>query len=261
MKPVACAAPGTGPKLPAERGPPWASRHPSKLGVVTLHRRKDGTLRYQQKGGNQSTVDRNGVSLDAYVHALYGLALQRTAGKVLMIGCAGGTLGTMLARAGREVVIVDIDSGAIRIAKRHFGLDPSILCKVADGHVFLKRTRARFGVIIVDAFIGETIPEDLRSDDFFRAALGRLQKGGLVLMNVCLHGRSDKTADDIARGFKTLGSAVTICDERGGARNAIVCAGKVRGLRDPRVTLPPEIGAADLRKSLRKMYFRAPRAG
>jgi hypothetical protein len=81
------------------RPPPL--KHPSKYGVITLRfRKRSRTLTYAQKGGNQSTADCNGVSLDAHIHALYGLTLQRPGKKVLMIGCGGGTLGSMLARAG-----------------------------------------------------------------------------------------------------------------------------------------------------------------
>src|SRR5207248_9448896 len=88
------------------RPPPL--KHASKCGVIKLRfRKKSRTLTYEQKGGNQSTADCNGVSLDAHIHALYGLTLQRPGKSVLMIGCGGGPLGTMLARAGRRVSIVE----------------------------------------------------------------------------------------------------------------------------------------------------------
>jgi hypothetical protein len=73
------------------RPPP--PKHASKYGVIKLRfRKRSRTLTYEQKGGNQSTADRNGVSLDAHIHALYGLTLQRPEKSVLMIGCGGGTL-------------------------------------------------------------------------------------------------------------------------------------------------------------------------
>ena len=86
------------------RPPP---KHASKYGVITLRfRKRSRTLTYEQKGGNQSTADCNGVSLDAHIHALYGLTLQRPGKNVLMIGCGGGTLGTCW-RAGTRVSIVE----------------------------------------------------------------------------------------------------------------------------------------------------------
>src|SRR5216110_1168002 len=68
-------------------------KHASKYGVIKLRfRKRSHTLTYEQKGGYQSTADCNGVSLDAHIHALYGLTLQRPGKRVLMIGCGGGTL-------------------------------------------------------------------------------------------------------------------------------------------------------------------------
>ena len=49
------------------------------------------------------------MSLAAYVHAIYALLAQSQAQQILMIGCGGGTLGTMLAAAARQVTIVDIN--------------------------------------------------------------------------------------------------------------------------------------------------------
>jgi hypothetical protein len=62
-------------------------KHASKYGVIKLRfRKRSRTLTYEQKGGYQSTADCNGVSLDAHIHALYGLTLQRPGKSVLMIG-------------------------------------------------------------------------------------------------------------------------------------------------------------------------------
>ena len=54
------------------------SKHASKFGVIKLHfRKRTRTLTYEQKGGWQSRADVNGISLDAHIHALYGLVLQQ----------------------------------------------------------------------------------------------------------------------------------------------------------------------------------------
>ena len=143
------------------RPPP--PKHASKYGVITLRfRKRSRTLTYAQKGGNQSTSDGNGVSLDAHIHALYGLTLQRPGKKVLMIGCGGGTLGGMLARAGRQVSIVDIDPVSFTLAKRYFGLPPNVPCHEGDGLAFMQQTRQRYDIVIVDAFTGENIPDHLQ---------------------------------------------------------------------------------------------------
>ena len=235
--------------------PPF--RHPSKFGVITLRFRKSrGTLTYEQKGGNQSTVDRDGVSLDAYVHALYGLTLQRRAAQVLMIGCGGGTLGTMLARTGSAVTVVDIDPVSIRLAKRYFALPPEVTCHVGDGLAFMRRTRRRFDTVIVDAFIGEVMPDHMKGAAFFKALRRCLRKDGLALVNVCLERKKDPAADTIAAGFAANGWDVRLLDSPGAERNAIVAAGQVKGLRRPKMRMAPQTGAGQAARNLKVMAFR-----
>src|SRR4029453_1962198 len=124
------------------RPPP--PKHASKYGVIKLRfRKRSRTLTYEQKGGYQSTADCNGVSLDAHIHALYGLTLQRPGERGPVIGCGGGPLGTMRARAGRRVSIVEIDPVSFTLAKRYFGLPRNIACHVGDGLGFLKK-KGRF---------------------------------------------------------------------------------------------------------------------
>src|SRR2546423_4019080 len=103
------------------RPPP--SKHASKFGVIKLQfRKRTRTLTYEQRGGWQSTADVNGISLHAHIHALYGLVLQHPGKSILMIGCGGGTLGTMLARAGERGSLFGIYPGSLRLAKRYFCL-------------------------------------------------------------------------------------------------------------------------------------------
>jgi spermidine synthase len=241
------------------RPPPL--KHASKYGVITLRfRKRSCTLTYAQKGGNQSTTDGSGVSLDAHIHALYGLTQQRPGKHVLMIGCGGGTLGTMLARAGKQVSIVDIDPVSFRVAKRYFGLPRNVACHVGDGLAFLQKTRRRYDVLIIDAFSGENIPDHLKGAAFFEAGGRCLRKDGVALVNVCLERKSDQTADRIAAGFKSRGWPVRVLDSPGGERNAIVLAGQVRDLHRPRLLNPPRAGAKLTGEELRAMHFRRRRA-
>ncbi|MDP9098410.1 MAG: fused MFS/spermidine synthase [Verrucomicrobiota bacterium] len=237
------------------RPPPL--KHASEYGVITLRfRKRSRTLTYAQKGGNQSTSDCNGVSLDAHIHALYGLALQRRGRKVLMIGCGGGTLGSMLARANRQVSIVEIDPVSFALSQRYFGLPRNVACHVGDGLAFLQKTRRRYDVVIIDAFTGENIPDHLKGAAFFEAVVRCLRKDGVALVNVCLDRKSDPTADRIAAGFKEQGRKVRVLDSPGGERNAIVLAGDVGNLRRPKLLIPPRAGAKITGKELRAMHFR-----
>ncbi len=236
------------------------TRYASKWGAIKLLYRKSGTLTYVQRGGNQSAVDRNGVSLDTYVHAIYGLARQKPAKTVLMIGCGGGTLGKMMSKDDKHVTIVDIDKASFKLARAHFGLPKSIRCHVGDGLAFMQATRRRFDAVIVDAFIGEKIPAHMTGDDFCKAARRCLKPRGCLFMNVCLNDKADLTADNLAGRFTATGWTTKILDQRGTARNAIVAAGNVKGLRKPRLVHVPQTEVARIRRELGGMRFRRRRA-
>ncbi len=246
---------------PSSLKPPSKTKHASKLGAIKLlYKKNSGTLTYVQRGGNQSAVDRDGVSLDTYVHAIYGLALQKSAMRVLMIGCGGGTLGKMLSQAGKRVTIVDIDKASFKLARKHFGLPDDIACHMGDGLAFMQKTRTRFDVVIVDAFIGEKIPTHMTGDDFCKAARRCLKSSGTLFMNVCLDDKADFTADNLTSRFYTHGWATRLLDQRGSARNAIVVAGNVQGLRRPRLLHIPQTEVARIKRELGGMRFRRRRA-
>ncbi len=241
--------------------PPKKVAHASALGTIRLRfKASTGALTYVQRGGNQSAVDRNGTSLDTYIHALFGLILQRPTKRALMIGCGGGTLGRMLAAAGIEVTIVDIDKASFRLAKRYFALPREVACHVGDGLAFMQETRRRFDVLIVDAFIGEKIPPHMTAAALSSAARRCLRQDGSLFMNVCLDDRADRAADVFGLGFRKDGWTVRLFDQPGGARNAVILAGNVKTLRRPKLLHVPDVEAGRIKRELGRMRFRRLRA-
>jgi spermidine synthase len=155
---------------------------PSKAGVIFILRSiVTGAYAYWQGDCCHSEIDTEGVSLAPYIHAIYDLIGQADARKILMIGCAGGTLATILSRAGRDVTVVDIEPNAFDIATRYFRLPPDVTCVVDDGLHYLLNTDQRFSAIVLDAFAYGTIPAHLRTGSFFAAVQSRLCARGHVL--------------------------------------------------------------------------------
>ena len=127
----------------------------SRFGAITiLKRRETGSLLYVQGDSFQSEADENGISLVGYIHAIFGLVQQADAKRVLMIGCGGGTLATMLARIGCTLTVVDIDPHAFLLARRYFRFPENIACRVADGCQYLLSEQGSFDAVVVDAFRG-----------------------------------------------------------------------------------------------------------
>jgi len=212
---------------------------------------------YWQGGWQQSEADRNGVSLAAYVHAIFGLLAQTSARATLMIGCGGGTLGTMLARTGRSVIVVDINPQSIALARQYFSLPEHVTCYVEDGASFLKRNQAVFDAVIIDAFIEAKVPRHLCSVEFFRLVRERLAPEGCVFMTVYLQHGSDLSADVVAGCMAHAGFQVRVLASPGPfERNAIVMGGAVASLHEPTLLMKPEELQDEIMANLQGMQFR-----
>ncbi len=197
------------------------------------------------------------MSLAEYIHALFGLLLQKRPRHVLMIGCAGGTLATMLSRAGIQVTLVDIDPLSFEIAHRYFHMPEAVNCHVRDGAEFLRRTKARYDAVILDAFADTIIPPHLLTERFFRLARSRLNRGGLFLVNIVVKDDDDPTPDKIARTMRKAWRQVRLLDADGFEnRNAVAMGGAVKGLKRPRLSMKPAHGSRALEKSLAQLFFR-----
>jgi spermidine synthase len=219
---------------------------------------RTGGISYWQAGDHQSVADRNGVSLAEYIHALFGLLLQRKPRHVLMIGGAGGTLATMLTRRGIRVTLVDINPTAFDIARLYFQMPAEVDCHISDGVAFVRRNRSRFDAIVLDAFSEEKIPPHFRKSAFFRLVKKRLKPGGIFLINLTVLDDEDPMPDGICHALKSVWRKVRLLDSDGYVdRNAIAMAGAVDGLKRPTLRMKPATSARTLRKELSQLAFRA----
>ena len=146
----------------------------------------------------------------------------------------------MLTRVGVQVTIIDIDKTSF-VLRRHFRMPREIVCHVADGLAHMQKTRKRYDVLIVDAFVGEKVPKHLTGDAFCRAARRCVRPDGAMFVNVCLDDRADLTAARLAARLEDNGWAVRLLDRpRLPARNAIILAGAVAHLVQPHMIVTPE---------------------
>lgn len=232
--------------------------HHSPLGTITIFRRRStGSLLYKQGGCCQSEADRNGISMASYIHAIFGLILQTEAQDILLIGCGGGTLGTMLARRNLSVTAVDVNPAAFAFARQYFDLPDSVSCEVADGYEFLLSNGGRYDAIILDAYQGDHIPAHLQSSDFFELIHSRLKQHGAVFANVHVVHDHDSSARKIADRMASLWSDVRLLDSPGWLnRNVIAMAGCVSVLTKPTLLEVPEVDADEIGEELSTMDFR-----
>jgi spermidine synthase len=234
----------------------------SRFGDITILRAKrTGALIYSQGGSFQSEADGEGISLVPYIHAIYGLLCQADSRDILMIGCGGGTLATMLSRSGRAVTVVDVNPQAFLLARRYFGLPRGIPCRVADGGEFLLSKPHIYDAIVLDAFAGDAIPASVQSAAFFQLARTRLNSHGCVFANVHAMDDNDNGPDRMAARMAQVWPDVRLLDVQGETnRNAIIMAGAVRCLKKPVLKMRPQPSTDEIDAELKAMEFRSWRA-
>ena len=229
--------------------------------IVVRKRIHSGALVYEQGDCLQSEADEAGVSLSAYIHAIYSLILQKRSQRVLMIGCGGGTLATLLARSGIEVTVVDNDPNAFHLARDYFQMPAHVRCVVADGAGYLIGCEETYDAIVLDAYNGSRIPGHLRSPRFLKLVKRRLDRSeGVFLANVYLHHDFDLTADRMVHTAGTIWREVALLDARGhSSRNAIALAGAIDNLELPSLIVPPSSQTITIQFDLSLLKFRAGR--
>jgi cyclopropane fatty-acyl-phospholipid synthase-like methyltransferase len=220
-----------------------------------------GKVSYWQKEYHQSAADAHGVSTADYIHAMYFFLMQAQARDVLMIGCGGGTLATMLARSNVAVTVVDLHKLSFDIARKYFQLHNDVICHVDDGIAYLKTNRRCHDAIVLDAFGEGGMPADFMQPDFFKLARARLKpRNSLFLMNVIVDDDDDRTPDILVRAMHAHWGRVRLLDTDGWVdRNAVIAAGAVTNLKKPKLLMPPRPGGAKLERQLDILDWRAVR--
>jgi len=154
-----------------------------------------GDRRYLRFGkadaGNQSTIslsDPNAVLVEYIRISLIGMLMTPVQERVLMIGLGGGTFTTLLRRHYPSLWIdaVEIDAVVVEAAKVFFSVreDDRFRIHVEDGARFVKNTPHSYDLVLLDAYSGEGIPQELVSPAFFDAVKSILSETGVAVLNL-----------------------------------------------------------------------------
>ena len=226
-------------------------------GTISVTRdKRDGALAYYQNGSFHSQADDKGDSICVYIHVLHEIIRQSRLRNILIIGCAGGTLATMLRRQHCKVTIVDINPMTFAIARDYFHMPDDVRCVRRDGIAYLRQTPKIYDAVVVDVFGGDnTVPRAFTTAAFFQNVREVLSPVGLMLMNFITADDRDARADAIARNAGLAGMDVTLFDwPRHKDRNTLIIGGAM-----PRIQIPSGREPAWIRQELRGMIRRKPR--
>ena len=229
----------------------------TEFGRITIVQSdEDGSISYYQGDCLQSRMNDEGVSACVYVHIIHSIIRQSKAKHILMIGCAGGTLASMLHDQGYKVTLVDINPHAFRLARQYFDMPSNIECFVQDGVTYLQEAGRQFDAIVIDAFANEVkVPESFSSDSFFKVAKDALNPFGALIMNIVVADDNDDSAECIALNMRLAGLDSVLFDWPGkNERNTIVAAGTV-----DHIQVKPHILPKFIRNKLEGLTRRLPK--
>jgi spermidine synthase len=207
-------------------------RYQGKGGQIeVVEFQKDGSRLYSEAGVHQSKAAPDGESHYTYVKLMD--ALLTPARNILVLGCGGGTLGTMLFRQGKRVTMVDHNPISFAIARRFFALPGGVACIVSDFREFLFKSTVQFDGIAIDVG-GPGLSFDEAFDlQTCRAVRAALAPNGRIAMNMRADHDLDPAPDRIATRLSGGVLHAQIFDEPGiPSRNAVIACVPERRLSE-----------------------------
>jgi len=141
---------------------------------------------YWQSGLDLADPRRTVFAYSDYLHL--PLIFRPEARRVLFVGLGGGTAPRRYHEDYPQMAVdvVEIDPSVVEVARRYFGVpqDGRLRLVAQDGRLFVARSRERYDIVVLDAYLIDTIPFHLATREFFAAVRARLTPGGVLASNV-----------------------------------------------------------------------------
>ncbi len=142
--------------------------------------------------------------------------IKSKAKKCLILGLGGGGVAKIINKKWQEPIItgVEIDPIMINLGEKHMGLKESGVKVVnEDAMRFVEKQtkkKEKYDLILVDMYIGDTIPEKFETVFFYKMTKKLLKNGGVVIINRLYYGDKRKLADKAYEELKRIFKGVKI---------------------------------------------------
>ena len=171
-------------------------------GAVERHFIEDGVIQAQTSLNNQSLAE--------YSYILRSLTHSHapSAKSVIVFGLGAGIVPRNLVRDGLRVSVVEINPDALAAAAAHFGFQASAVdMHLQDARTFAHNCTRAYDVAIVDLFRGDSVPDYLRTSEFFADLKRCLKTDGVLVLNTVLDTVYDEPNQ---RLFATIAAAFPV---------------------------------------------------
>lgn len=163
------------------------TRRNSNFGLMQVLESPDGIRYYLNDLLRQNIYDPNTrQSLTIFTYMLHYLAKAYTEKleTALVIGLGVGIVPSQLAEEGVQVDVVEINPHVADIAQDFFHFNPSkVNLHIDDGRHFLRTTTRQYDAILLDAFLGDSSPAHLMTQECFQDIKSKLQPQGVLVIN------------------------------------------------------------------------------
>jgi spermidine synthase len=191
--------------------------------IRILEEPSTGARSYCEGGVNQSRVLAGGLAGIDYIALM--AQLLANGGDILLLGCGGGALGSILHRQGRRVTVVDVNPLSFQLARTFFWMPHGIECVTLDMRDFVRDETRTFDSVGIDVggprFSYEKVLQSATAGHIRRL----LRERGRIAINISCQEPSDPVPCRIADIFAAEGLNVWLFKENDEAEmNAIILA-------------------------------------
>jgi spermidine synthase len=153
---------------------------------------RDGTTLtlWSESGIRHTVLDLGAPYLPGLEYArdtLLALAFNPASRRALVLGLGGGSIPRMLRAASPslELDAVEIDPAVLEVGKAYFGIGdaPGLHVYLEDAAAYVARCDKQYDIVILDAYIGNTIAPQCTTRDFLLGVRRALTSDGVFVVN------------------------------------------------------------------------------
>jgi spermidine synthase len=102
----------------------------------------------------------------------------------LILGLGGGSVAKLVRKywPKAKVIGVDIDPVIVELGKKYLDLK-GIDIVIADAKDFVKKSKNKYDLIVVDTYLGDNYPSEFESSTFLNSVTKLLKVNGLIVFN------------------------------------------------------------------------------
>jgi len=134
--------------------------------------------------GGVDMADGQSIYSYSYFLTLLPYALHADINSALVIGLGAGIVPQWLQQRGVVTDVVDIDEAVFEFAEKHFNVKVGGQKLVQDARYVLQNSSARYDLVVLDVFNGDTTPAHLLSLEALTLVAQRLNPEGILALNL-----------------------------------------------------------------------------